>query len=163
MSELLNLLSSENWAFDSDELLNLKIDNNNDLFHQKVIKLFIFPILVGLVLAVISPFCDYYVKKHLSLNNGDKRIIINYSIKMIADQVDNISLINTFRIVTANTLNVRKNNLNKSQKIGVLYFGDIVEVLTNKRKWSLVRYCNKESDILLQGWVFSRYLKAIKY
>jgi len=43
-----------------------------------------------------------------------------------------------------------------------LEFGQIVKVLHKSRKWTLIEYENDEDEVIIQGWVFSRYVKKFK-
>lgn len=137
-----------------------KIGSLKEPFIQKILTWLIFPLIVGIVLSVVMPIADYYIKETLS--SGEKRLIVKQVRKIITSKVENKSYLYSFRIVSANTLNVRKSGYNKSAKVGVLYFGEVVEVLQKGRKWSLVKWHNEESKTSLQGWVLSRYLKRIK-
>lgn len=48
----------------------------------------------------------------------------------------------------------------KSQKLGILFFGDAVIVLRKKKNWTLVEPLD-ENKRHLKGWTFTRYLKNI--
>jgi len=50
----------------------------------------------------------------------------------------------------------------KFQTVGSLYIGQIVEVKNKGRHWSLVQFKDDDTEVQVQGWVFSRYLKPIK-
>lgn len=66
--------------------------------------------------------------------------------------------IENFRIVNANELNVREEGSSESRIIGKLYLNQCVEVLEKISHWTKVRYINKEKDINIVGWVYTRYL-----
>lgn len=57
-------------------------------------------------------------------------------------------------------LSIRTNPSTKSQKLGILAFGDAVIVLRKKRNWTLVKPLDPNKEHM-QGWTFTRYLKDI--
>ncbi|NMA74560.1 MAG: SH3 domain-containing protein [Bacteroidales bacterium] len=59
-------------------------------------------------------------------------------------------------------LKVYKSNKVKSPVVYELEFGQIVKVLHKSRKWTLIEYENDEDEVIIQGWVFSRYVKKFK-
>lgn len=68
-----------------------------------------------------------------------------------------------FRVVTANTLNVRARPARKSSPIGVLHVGHVVHVVrSSKRSWTLVEWTPPDGEARIRGWVFSRYLKKLR-
>jgi len=142
-----------------DTLIN-EIRSLKDPILQKVLAWLIYPIIVGLVLSVVNPVADNYVKD--TLKGGEKRQIVKDVSNAITSTVSNKAYLSSFRVVTATSLNVRKLGSNKSDVVGTLYLGDVVEVIEKDRKWSLISWQDSESDALLRGWVFSRYLKVIK-
>ena len=71
------------------------------------------------------------------------------------------SFIANFRIVNANELNVREFGSSESRIIGKLYLNQCVEVLEKINYWTKVKYINKEKDINIVGWVYTRYLSYI--
>jgi hypothetical protein len=69
------------------------------------------------------------------------------------------SIMNNFRFVSAHTLQVRKSNSVNSSIIGQLHFGQLVRIIQKKKSWTLVELQNSSTDIVLKGWVFTRYIK----
>ena len=139
-------------------LLN-EIRSLKEPFIQKLLVMLIFPIIVGLVLSIINPITDHYIKEYLS--NGEKRAITSKVKKTINSSIKDKSLLSSYRIVTANILNVRKSASRKSTIVGKLYFSDAVQVLQKDRNWTLIQYQDMENTYLIKGWVFTRYLKTI--
>ena len=127
---------------------------------QKILMWLIYPLIVGLLLSVVSPISDFYIKE--ALNSGEKRQLIKDVSKAITITSNDKSLLKSFKIVTATSLNVRKSGHIKSEIIENLYLGDIVEVIEKGRKWSLITWQDSEANTLVRGWVFSRHLKVIK-
>ena len=65
-----------------------------------------------------------------------------------------------YRLVTAKVLFVRKSNYQRSELIGQLYIGGIVKVIQKKKDWTLIKWEDNDKDLMIKGWVFSRYLKT---
>ncbi|WP_178090919.1 SH3 domain-containing protein [Plesiomonas shigelloides] len=142
-----------------DSLIN-EIRSLKDPTRQRLLAWLIYPLIVGLVLSVVNPVADYYIKE--SLNSDEKRLVVKDVSKAITNTIGNKEYLSSFRIVTTTSLNVRKLGSTKSDVVGKLYLGDVVEVIEKGRNWSFVSWQDTESDVLVRGWVFSRYLKAIK-
>ena len=64
-----------------------------------------------------------------------------------------------YRFVSAPSLTVWSKNSTQSRYVGKLYFGYLVRVVQKKKHWSLIEYRGKEGDVIIQGWVFTRYIK----
>ncbi len=155
-----NALNEGTYVFDQyvDRLI-LEIRSLKDPIFQRVLAWLIYPLIVGLVLSVANPIADYYIKEQLSSN--EKRLVVKEVSKTIASTFNEKSYLRSFRIVSAKSLNIRRVNSNTSDVIGVLFLGDVVEVIEKGRKWSLISWQDSESGVFVRGWVFSRYLKAI--
>lgn len=67
-----------------------------------------------------------------------------------------------FRIVTKDNLVVREGEKVDSGINGKLNSRDVVQIVKKKRNWTYVFYSNYEDDLVIEGWVFTRYLKEIK-
>jgi uncharacterized protein YgiM (DUF1202 family) len=142
-----------------DRILN-EISSLKDPIIQRILTWLIYPIIVGLVLSVVNPISDYYVKEELK--SGEKRQVVKDVSSAITSTIDKKYYLRLFRIVTATSLNVRKLGSKNSDIVGSLYLGDVVEVIEKGRKWSLIQWQDGESEATLKGWVYSRYLKVIK-
>ena len=59
-------------------------------------------------------------------------------------------------------LNARKEKSTKSKIISHLSFGEVVEIIQKDKNWCLVRKYDNDNEIIIQGWVFTRYLSRIK-
>jgi hypothetical protein len=67
------------------------------------------------------------------------------------------------RVVIAGELIVRRGPAQSTPAIGRLYAADIVWIVkTRARSWSLVEFDDGEGEIVLRGWVYSRYLKPLR-
>lgn len=142
------------------ERLFHEISSLKDPILQKILAWFIYPLIVGIVLAVVSPICDYYITK--GLNSGQQRQVVKDLSKAIVDTFTERGYLKQLRIVSTTSLNVRKYGSKKSHIVGDLHLGDIVEVIKKGRKWSFICWQDGESGDSMRGWVFSRYLKVIK-
>jgi hypothetical protein len=76
-------------------------------------------------------------------------------------QVDNYFL-NNYRFVTNKSLDVWSSNSTKSKKMARLYFGQLVRVVRKKKNWALIEYQDKNGEVIITGWVFTRYVKKFK-
>lgn len=142
-----------------NSLIN-EIRSLKDPVLQRVLAWLVYPLIVGLVLSAINPVTDYYIKE--TLKGGERRQIVKDVSKAITKKISNKTYLSSFRVVTATSLNVRKLASRKADVVGTLCLGDVVEVVEKDRNWSLVIWQDSESDALVRGWVFSRYLKTIK-
>lgn len=62
-------------------------------------------------------------------------------------------------VVVARVLTVRSGPGKKYLGVGFLYAGDMVLVIqTRSRSWSLVQFEDQNGEVLIRGWVFSRYV-----
>jgi cell fate (sporulation/competence/biofilm development) regulator YlbF (YheA/YmcA/DUF963 family) len=141
-----------------DKLIE-QISSLKDPFLQKLLSWLIYPLIVGLVLSVVSPVNDFYIKK--ALNSNEKMLVVKEVSATVSNTVPD-TFLSSFRIVTADMLYVRNSDSSRSPVLGILYFGDVVEVVEKGRTWSLVGWHDSENNVMLKGWVFSRYLKNIR-
>jgi hypothetical protein len=127
---------------------------------QSVIAWLIYPLIVGLVLSVINPVTDFYIKERLSKN--EKRLIVEEVSKTLNKTLNDQTCLSSFRIISATSLNIRKSGSSKSDIIATLFLGDVVEIIKKEQKWFLISWRDAESETTVQGWAYSQYLKAIK-
>jgi hypothetical protein len=126
---------------------------------KKIFATYIYPVIVALVFALINPYGDFVVKQKLEAANksSEKDVKLAARESGIPAQV-----IENFRFVRAQRLDVRRNGRMRSPTVGVLRFGQPVEILKKDGDWTLVHYSDSESDAAIQGWVLSRYLKRYR-
>lgn len=124
-----------------------------------VLKYLVFPVIVGLVMVVIGPISDFYMKKFLA---SDQRQFKKLVSKHVIASLENKAGIERYRFVSIRLLQVRSNPSRRAHIMGTLYLGQVVEVLKKSRNWALVKWYDNENDLSLQGWVFSRYLHVFK-
>ncbi|MEX2411340.1 MAG: SH3 domain-containing protein, partial [Candidatus Paceibacterota bacterium] len=127
---------------------------------QSVIAWLIYPLIVGLVLSVINPVTDFYIKERL--NKNEKKLVVKEVSNTLNKTFNDQSCLSSFRIVSATSLNIRKSSSSKSDIIATLFLGDVVEIIKKEQKWFLISWRDAESDTSVQGWAYSQYLKTIK-
>ena len=64
-----------------------------------------------------------------------------------------------YRFVSAPSLTVWSKNYTRSKYVGKLYFGYLVRIVQKNKNWSLIEYRANDGTAVIQGWVFTRYLK----
>jgi hypothetical protein len=63
-----------------------------------------------------------------------------------------------FRFVTAKQISVRETCRSKAKVVDALNFGKTVKLLRREKDWSVIEYLDDDSERVLQGCVYSRYL-----
>ncbi|MDF1875795.1 SH3 domain-containing protein [Sulfurimonas sp. SAG-AH-194-I05] len=119
---------------------------------------FIFPIIIN---NISNAIYDNVVKPAIASSRATKVQLkkeVNRNVKSV---LSHSGVIGNYRIVSVNTLNVRKNHSTKSKIIGYTFFGEVVEIIEKKRNWCLIKRYDSESETYVQGWVFTRYLGRI--
>ena len=122
----------------------------------------IFPIIIN---NISNAIYDNAVKPAISEYSDSRAQQIKFKKEVIfsAQSVLNTAGITaSYRIVTADVLNVRKSNSIKSKIIAYTFFGEVVEIVNKKRNWCLIKRYDSESETYIQGWVFTRYLGRIR-
>ena len=67
------------------------------------------------------------------------------------------------RVVLARELTARRAPRKSSPAVGRLYGGDLVRLVNNRgRSWALVEFRDKDGEIVLRGWVFSRSIEPLR-
>lgn len=147
----------ESLAEKLDRLIEL-ISSQKNSFIQKLLWMLIPSIMVGMVFLFLNPIGDFYIKESLT-KNDKKHVVKEVRAKVLGFDPSGL-IISSFRIVSADMLNVRLESTKKSPVVGILYLGSVVEVLEKRRNWTLVSW--QSGDIAMQGWVYSRYLKKLR-
>ena len=97
----------------------------------------------------------------LDRNNVNKSIKKEGS-KAIAEYSNNYNdereILNNYRFVNCDSLNVRSNNATKSAVIYSLNRGDVVKIINKQKNWTKVEYKNEDETVIITGWVFTRYI-----
>ncbi|NQT56949.1 MAG: SH3 domain-containing protein [Desulfobacteraceae bacterium] len=143
---------------DIERLLS-EIKKVKDTCLQKIIWSFICPLIILLISLAIAPHIQDISKNVFSVNKAKVTKFIEREIpKTLSDK----NVLYDLRFVIADVLNVRIRDYQRSDLIGTLYFGSIVRVIQKKTNWTLIVWKDEDNDLVIQGWVFSRYLKKFK-
>lgn len=126
---------------------------------KKIFATYIYPLLLALTFAMINPYSDFIVKQKLEAADKSSAKAVKSAVRESGVQEH---VIENFRFVNAQKLNVRMNGKIRSPIVGSIGFGQPVEILKKDGDWTLVHYSNSENDTMIQGWVLSRYLKRYK-
>lgn len=73
-------------------------------------------------------------------------------------EADKKYLLNTYRFVNCDSLNMRVSNSIKSKSIYNLNRGSIVKIIKKQKNWTKVEYKNEDETVVIIGWVFTRYI-----
>ena len=71
-------------------------------------------------------------------------------------------ILNTYRFVSCDNLNVRSKNTINSAVIYCLNKGDVVKIINKQKNWTKIEYKNDDETISVTGWVFTRYISKFK-
>jgi len=123
---------------------------------KKIFQTYVYPFLLALFFSYINPYNDFIVKQKLEAANSAtaktvQQVARNSGVPRYVQD--------SFRFVNTKVLTVRVNGKIRSPAIGTLHFGQPVEILRKEDDWTLVHYSDSDSEIEIQGWVLSRYLK----
>lgn len=152
----------ENTFTNIKEIINIsQKDNAEQLIYNKLNEIkkehplvagAIFQIFWIIISLVIGAFFtqnsnNYYIQNY-TVNN-------NFSIQKDeqSDFIDNA------RYVIAEKLNVRSGPGKNYEIINTLKYGNVVKVQSKVRYWTEILYKDIENDILIKGWVYTRYLE----
>ena len=93
--------------------------------------------------------------------NSNNYYIQNYTINNnISIQKDEqLDFIDNARYVIAEKLNVRSGPGKNYEIINTLKYGNVVKVQSKVKYWTEILYKDIENDILIKGWVYTRYLE----
>lgn len=131
--------------------------NTSDIKNNIIIKK---PIIIIIIVFIINGIASGFLNKcGETIFELVPKAYNNY----IRENVDNNkeSFIKNFRIVNAGVLNVREEPSSEAKLIGKLYLNQCVNVLEKVNYWTRIKYTNKEKNIEIVGWVYSRYLLYI--
>ncbi len=137
-----------------DEIRNIK-----DPLLQKILINLLYPLIISIIVAFITPIADHHIKSYI---NSDKRILKKELNSRINPSIHNKNILKSIRYVSADILHVRASASAKAKSIGYLYFSDIALILDKKKNWTLIEWNDPENNTRITGWVFSRYLTKFK-
>lgn len=119
-------------------------------------------LLAGVILLVIE--YGHFVK-----DQPTSQLPANQRVK-IAQKITNNIFVNVgvsaaersqFRVVTKDWLPVFRSNRRDSGKVATLAAAQVVTVKLKRRNWTQIEWKDAESQEMLCGWVFTRYLKKL--
>lgn len=152
----------ENTLTNVKEIINIsKKDNAEQLIYNKLNEIKkehplvaetisqIFWIIVSLVIGVFftQNSNNYYIQNY-NVNN-------NFYIQ----ENEQSDFIHNARYVIAEKLNVRNGPSKDYDIIDTLEYGNVVKVKSKVKYWTEILYKDVENDILIEGWVYNRYLE----
>lgn len=160
--------SLEAAGFFSEKRLSQKIVYNlitilrkfKDVALQKVVW-----IIIG---CIISRMFDYSLDVTLGnisnvLSKPQKAAISKFIQKEIPKTIGDKTVLTNLRFVNKDFLDVRVINYERSKLLWTLCLGDVVRVIQKKKNWTLIQWKDDENDLMITGWVFTRYLTKFKY
>lgn len=118
----------------------------------------------ALISLVIHVLISYAVNlttpdvKNFIQSSGQNKSLIVRAIKKRTREHFPASELNEYCFVIVDVLNVRRTPSTKSCIIEVIYLGKCLKLIAKGRHWSRIQYFN-ESNELVDGWVFSRYIE----
>ena len=77
-------------------------------------------------------------------------------------EADKNYLLNTYRFVNCESLNVRTSKTMKSASIYKLPQGAIVRIISKQKNWTKIEYKNEDETVIIIGWVNTRYISRFK-
>lgn len=122
---------------------------------------YLLPIILSLMASFIFKYLDT-PKESILKNKNQRNTFKKQLTQSIKTYVPSFQDRKRYRLVTANTLNVREGKSIKTTAIGHLEFANIVEIVKKEKNWALVKRYDADSETVIQGWVFTRYLAQIK-
>jgi len=136
--------------------LQTSISSLQNTTREKIVTLLFLPVFISLFMSVINPISDYYVKEFLGSNSKKTENNLKAKLKETLDA----ATLKSYRIVVKNGLTIKLKPFAKSKTLGIVNFGQPVLFLERKKDWTLILWRDEE-DSVIQGWVFSRYLRKI--
>ena len=126
---------------------------------KSIIYSFLISMFVSIIMVFVTPHLENMQKNLLSKNKATVTKLIGREFpKTLPDK----NVLYNYRFVTANPLFVWSINRQRSKLIGELLFGSVVRVIQKNKNWTLIEWKDKDNDLVIQGWVFSRYLRKFK-
>lgn len=135
--------------------------------------LIIWQLIISPILTPIKENYDKFVYKFVSTKVEtiidyvpfkEKKLVNNCIKKDITKELSNNPdfdkkyILNTYRFVNSNVLNVRTKNTVKSRVIYSLNRGSVVRIINKQKNWTKIEYKNEDETVVITGWVFTRYI-----
>lgn len=123
-------------------------------------KALVLAILIGVIANFIYDASKSYV---LARSPNAPRVVMEVKREVKRMQGLTVSFPSETRVVMVGELIVRRGPAQSAPAIGRLYAADIVWLVKARtRSWSLIEFDDGEGEIVLRGWVHSRYLKPLR-
>lgn len=160
-SQEIHGILKEGNLFSQYKSLERKIDNlskkvdRKEALQDKITKKDIILILLPLLLLpFFQPFLEVY-------NNWAQQPATQI-IKTIKNEIkltNEKEVYKNIRIVKKSGLQVKQSNKRNSKTLNSLELGELVEIIFKKKNWTKIRVI--ESEKIIEGWVYTRYLQKI--
>ncbi len=155
LSNYQGTLDEQNFEKGINRLIK-EIQKNKDPVIQKVILNFIISLIVAILISFLNPMIDK-IREHVAVN--DKRTATKIIQRTVTQTEIPRNVLVDFRFVTADVLIVRAEDKQKSKIVARLYFGQVVLLIKKNKNWSSVEWKDDDGDVIIRGWVFTRYLR----
>lgn len=184
-NDLLKLSENKEINIDISEvneiLLDEKLSIQEQLFkiwetfkNKNILVLFfVWQLLISPILTPIKESYDKWVYESISSivesikdsTSYTDRKLLNKSIKKdVKNELTNNQdfnktyVLNTYRFINCDSLNVRSKDTTKSRIIYSLNRGDVVKIINKQKNWTKIEYKNGDETVVITGWVFTRYI-----
>lgn len=114
--------------------------------------------LLGILVNLATPSVEEYLIEHGYLRKREVTKAINEN---VTRQVP-AELLKDLRFVKASELKVRESPSKNSPRVGVVYFSEVLRIVKEKKDWTLVEHQSEDGEVLIRGWVYTRYLAKFK-
>ena len=152
----------ENTFTDVKEIINIsQKDNAEQLIYNKFNEIKKeHPLVAGAIFQIFWIIISLVIGAFFT-QNSNNYYIQNYTINNnISIQKDEqLDFIDNARYVIAEKLNVRSGPGKNYEIINTLKYGNVVKVQSKVKYWTEILYKDIENDILIKGWVYTRYLE----
>lgn len=128
---------------------------------RQIFWLRVYPALLVVLGLLLTPVADVYIKKVLPAPATEASQFspkqVNLTVRALA--IPPMLLSGLRYVDVKDTLPVRETARKKARVLGYISRGASLQVLQNQSSWTLVRWTDADQNLLVQGWVLSRYLK----
>jgi hypothetical protein len=135
-----------------------KTEKPKDSITKMLVKHLVLPLLVLIIWSYIGPFIQTNINN--VIRPKPKEIIQNVFKNVNSDSQEFI--VQNYKFVIADILLIRKGPARKTGILDKLTYGTLVKVENSRRDWTCIEYVSTNGDTL-NGWVFSRYLRSLRF
>lgn len=133
------------------------IERANDSPLRQFVQTFLVPLLLACLFSYVNSWVDFHVKAGLEASS--KQAATKQVKETAREAVGDLLVLEDYRFVSAQHLTLTSSPKARAPVVGRLRFGQAVRVLEKDRDFTLVAWRSEDGKVVLQGWVFSRYLK----